>query len=52
MLMKIDKKNKQVFIMPPCKDTSPADLESFKEMLEFLRAKFKSKGYELKQAAF
>jgi len=52
MQMKIDKKNKQVFILPLCPDASPADQERFKEMLEFLRGKFKSKGYKVIEEAF
>lgn len=52
MLMKIDKKNKLVMVMPLCPNASPADKARFKEMLEFMKVKFKSKGYKLKQAAF
>jgi len=52
MLMKIDKRNKRVLIMPPCEDNSPADKERAREMLEFFKAKFKKSGFEVIQAPF
>ncbi len=52
MLMKIDKRNKRVFIMPLCSDASAADQEQRREMLDFMKAKFKTLGYQVKEATF